>query len=186
GHVGPMKDEYIDDGIPFLRGQNVRENRFDPEGLKFISPKFDEQLSKSQLKPGDIVVIRSGSVGVTCVIPETLQHANCSDLVIIQKPPHFVSEYGAYYMNSLAKRLVRAGQVGVALIHFNTKSVAALPIPLPPLAEQKRIVAEVERRLSVVAATEQAITTNLARAERLRQSILHRAFTGQLVPQDSG
>lgn len=52
---------------------------------------------------------------------------------------------------------------------------------LPPLAEQKRIVAEVERRLSVVAATEQAIATNLARAERLRQSILHRAFTGRLV-----
>ncbi len=54
---------------------------------------------------------------------------------------------------------------------------------IPPLAEQERIVAEVERRLSVVAATEQAITANLSRAERLRQSILHRAFTGQLVPQ---
>lgn len=183
GHVGPMKDQYVEEGIPFLRSQNVRENKYDPEGLKFISPEFDKQIAKSRLKPGDIVVVRSGSVGVTCVIPETLQHANCSDLVIIQKPPYFVSEFGAYYMNSLAKRFVRAGQVGVALVHFNTKSVAALPLPLPPLAEQERIVAEVERRLSVIAASEQAIQTSLARAERLRQSILHRAFTGRLVPQ---
>ncbi len=50
-----------------------------------------------------------------------------------------------------------------------------------PLAEQHRIVAEVERRLSVITTLEQTLTTNLARAERLRQSILHRAFTGQLV-----
>jgi type I restriction enzyme S subunit len=48
--------------------------------------------------------------------------------------------------------------------------------------EIQRIIAEVERRLSVIAATEQAIAANLSRAERLRQAILHRAFTGQLIP----
>ncbi|MEO1432560.1 MAG: restriction endonuclease subunit S [Cyanobacteria bacterium J06633_8] len=43
GHVGSMKGEYIEDGIPFLRSQNVRENRYEPEGLKFISPEFHTQ-----------------------------------------------------------------------------------------------------------------------------------------------
>jgi type I restriction enzyme S subunit len=52
-------------------------------------------------------------------------------------------------MNSIAKRHVRAGQVGIALTHFNTKSVAALPVSVPPFAEQQRVVAEVERRLAV-------------------------------------
>ena len=55
---------------------------------------------------------------------------------------------------------------------------------LPPLAEQRRIVAELERRLSVIQQAEAAVEANLARAERLRQSILKRAFSGQLVPQD--
>ena len=57
-------------------------------------------------------------------------------------------------------------------------------MPLPPLAEQRRIVAEVERRLSVSQQAEAAVAANLTRAERLRQSILKQAFSGKLVPQD--
>ena len=54
-------------------------------------------------------------------------------------------------------------------------------IPLPPLAEQTRIVAEVERRLSVVEELESVVSANLQRATRLRQSILQKAFTGELL-----
>ena len=59
-----------------------------------------------------------------------------------------------------------------------------MTILLPPLAEQCRIVAEVERRLSVVQQAEATVEVSLARAERLRQSILKQAFSGKLVPQD--
>ncbi len=181
GFVGSMKHEYVENGVPFLRGQNVRENRFDPDGLLHISHEFHRKLSKSALRPGDLAIVRSGSVGVTCVIPDSLPDSNCSDLVLVQRPLGFVPQYGAYYMNSLAKRHVAAGKVGVALIHFNTKSVASLAVPLPPIAEQKRIVAEVERRLSVVEEMEATVEANLQRATRLRQSILQKAFEGKLV-----
>ena len=67
---------------------------------------------------------------------------------------------------------------------INHDDIQGLPIPLPPLAEQRRIVAEVERCLSVVRQAEAAVGVNLARAERLRQSILKQAFSGKLVPQD--
>lgn len=180
GFVGPMKHEYIERGVPFLRSQNVRENRFDPEGLLYISPQFHRKLSKSTLRPGDLTVVRSGSVGVTCVVPEALPEANCSDLVLIQRPLGFLSRYGAYYMNSVAKRSVEAGKVGVALTHFNTKSVARMVVALPPLAEQERIVAEVERRLSVIEELKAAAEANLQRAARLRRAILQRAFSGNL------
>jgi type I restriction enzyme S subunit len=175
GHVGPMKHEYVPRGVPFLRSQNVRENKFDYEGLLFISREFHARLAKSVLMPGDLAVVRSGSVGVTCVIPDTLGEANCADLVLIQRP-FIVPQFGAYYMNSLAKRIVDAGKVGVALTHFNTKSVSAMPVPIPPLTEQQRIVAEVERRLSVVEELETVVNANLRRATRFRQSILDQAF----------
>jgi type I restriction enzyme S subunit len=57
--------------------------------------------------------------------------------------------------------------------------------PSPPLPEQHRIVAEVERRLSVIDELDAVVDANLKRAERLRQAILKRAFEGKLVPQDS-
>jgi type I restriction enzyme S subunit len=61
-----------------------------------------------------------------------------------------------------------------------------MSLPVPPLAEQHRIVEEVEQRLSVVQAMEKAVEASLARAERLRQAILKKAFEGRLVPQDPG
>ena len=176
GHVGPMKNEYIDKGVPFLRSQNVRANRFDSEGLKFISLEFHRKLAKSTLKPGDIVVVRSGSVGVSCVIPKNPTEANCSDLVIVKSPRAVLPSFGAYYMNSVVETRVASGKVGVALTHFNTQSVAEMPIPVPPLAEQNRIVTEADRHFSIVDELETQLNINLQRSERLRQTILQRAF----------
>ena len=69
--------------------------------------------------------------------------------------------------------------------NLNLSLIKATAVPLPPLAEQAEIVAEVERRLTVLDALSQTLIHELKRAERLRQSILHRAFTGRLVPQDT-
>jgi type I restriction enzyme, S subunit len=176
GHVGPMKDEYVERGVPFLRSQNVRANRFDPDGLKYVSEAFHHQLGKSALRPGDIVVVRSGSVGVSCVIPDHLAKANCSDLVIVKAPRGVLPAFGAYYMNSVVETRVAAGKVGVALTHFNTQSVAELPVPVPPIAEQHRIVVDVDRRLSFVREVEAEVDANLKRAQGLRQASLQAAF----------
>ena len=70
--------------------------------------------------------------------------------------------------------------------NLNLGLIKALAIPLPPLAEQRRIVAEVDRRLSVIDQAEAAVEANITRAERLRQSFLKQAFLGRLVPQDPG
>ena len=68
--------------------------------------------------------------------------------------------------------------------NINLRTLSQLGIVLPPLAEQHRIVAEVERQLSVVQELEATVEANLKRAERLRQAILKQAFEGKLVPQD--
>ena len=94
-------------------------------------------------------------------------------------PPGFVFYYlmGQYE----ATRRIGSGNNQPAL---NKSRVQEIVLPLPPLAEQHRIVAEVERRLSVIQQAETAVEASLRRAERLRQSILKRAFCGELVPRD--
>ncbi len=69
--------------------------------------------------------------------------------------------------------------------NLNLGLVKKIIFPLPPLAEQRRIVAEVERRLSLADGVEKTVEQSLAQAQRLRQSILKRAFEGKLVAQDA-
>ena len=92
-------------------------------------------------------------------------------------------EYVYYYLWDQydATRRIGSGNNQPAL---NKSRVQEILIPLPPLTEQRRIVAEVERRLSVIQQAEAAVEVGLKRAERLRQSILKEAFAGKLVPQD--
>ena len=94
-------------------------------------------------------------------------------------PPEYVFYYlwGQYD----STRRIGSGNNQPAL---NKSRVQLIPLPLPPLAEQHRIVTEVERHLSVIQKAEAAVDAGLKRAERLRQSILKQAFSGKLVPQD--
>jgi type I restriction enzyme S subunit len=104
---------------------------------------------------------------------EAANNQNCAAIWVgeSETPPEFVyywlmSEYEA-------TRQVGSGNNQQAL---NKSLVQALPIPWPPIAEQHKIVAKIERRLSVVEETETQVHADLARAERLRQAALARAF----------
>ncbi|OFW02105.1 MAG: hypothetical protein A3I61_03775 [Acidobacteria bacterium RIFCSPLOWO2_02_FULL_68_18] len=176
GFVGPMKDQYVESGVPFLRSQNVRANCFRKDGLVYIAPKFHERIIKSALQPGDVVVVRSGNVGTACVIPSSLTEANCSDLVVVKRPRAVLSAYLCYYLNSLAASHIEVGSVGVALTHFNTKSVATLPLPLPPLAEQRRIVAEVNELMVLCDRLEASLATGEDTRRRLLDALLFEAL----------
>ena len=79
-----------------------------------------------------------------------------------------------------AGRFAKESNITTNIAHLSAGRFLKIEFPLPPLAEQCRIVAEVERRLSVVQELDATLTANLARAERLRQSILKRAFEGKL------
>jgi type I restriction enzyme, S subunit len=177
GYVGPMRDQYVENGVPFLRSQNVRANIFREEGLIHISPAFHQKIIKSALVPGDVVVVRSGNVGTACVIPSTVKEANCSDLVVVQKPECVLPEFLCFYLNSLAAAHIEAGSVGVALTHFNTKSVATMPLPLPPLAEQQRIVAKVDALLALCDGLEASLAATANSRCRLLDALLVEALT---------
>jgi type I restriction enzyme S subunit len=74
--------------------------------------------------------------------------------------------------------------VGSGVKHLRVRDIEALPLPLPPRTEQLRIVAELERRLSVVDDLEFVVSTILQRATSLRQSISKKAFSGKSKTKD--
>ncbi|PSF08206.1 restriction endonuclease subunit S [Marinobacter fuscus] len=141
GHVGSMTNEYRDSGIPFFRSKNIREYRIDWDDVKYISESFHERLKKSMLRPGDVAVVRTGKPGTACVIPDYIDEANCSDLVIMRVNPQRLSAYFlSYYLNSVANHQINSQLVGAVQQHFNVGAAKKLSITIPDRNEQERIV----------------------------------------------
>jgi type I restriction enzyme, S subunit len=100
-------------------------------------------------------------------------------------PEEYASSVEAYWNSPIESARVAAAASPTSGFHtLSVAKVGRLHLPIPPLAEQHRIAAKVERRLSIIDEAEAVVAANLKRADRLRQAILKRAFEGKLVPQD--
>jgi type I restriction enzyme S subunit len=133
---------YVPTGVPALRGKNVRENRLDLDDLVFISTESNSLLRKSQIRSGDVLTVRTGAPGVSCVAPPSLDGANCIDLILsTPRPDRVLGGFLARLMNSpvgVASVLMRKG--GLAQQHFNVGAMKETPLPMPPIDEQGEIL----------------------------------------------
>lgn len=139
GHVGSMVAEYRASGVPFLRSTNIQPYRVDTSDLVYIGDSFHKHLRKSALRPGDLVVVRTGKPGTACVIPEDLGEANCADLVIIRPGGRADARFLAYFINGMAAGHVEAYAVGAVQQHFNIAEAKRLPVPDLEVDEQRAI-----------------------------------------------
>ena len=152
---------------------------------------FPGELDKLRLLGEDLLIVEGngspsqiGRMAIWKGEIEDCVHQN--HIIRARLQGELVPLYVESYWNSPigASEVSKVASSTSGLYTLSVSKVSDLPMPLPPLAEQFRIVAEVERRLSVIQQTEASVEINLTRAERLRQSILKQAFSGKLVPQD--
>lgn len=139
GFVGPMTAEYRDAGVPFLRSMNIEPFRINKTDLKFVSPEFHARISKSRLRAGDVVIVRTGAPGTAAVVPDWMHNGNCSDLVIARPGPGVEAQFLCYYVNAVTHHIVNEHVVGAVQQHFNVGAAKSLKLPLPPLPEQRSI-----------------------------------------------
>jgi type I restriction enzyme S subunit len=182
------RSDFIASGVPVLTIGCLTEQGLSLDKAFYVSDAKAFELKRYRVKSGDLLFSRMATVGragmVTtkfegAIINYHLMRLRLAEDVI--NPIFFIS-----YVRGAETVVdyVREVNHGATRDGINTRQLLALPVALPPLAEQQRIVAEVERRLSVVEELEAAVEANLKRAERLRQAVLKRAFEGKLVPQD--
>ena len=143
GHVGSMASKYKESGIPFLRSQNILPFKVKLDNVVFIDDVFHPALKKSQLRPGDLAIVRTGYPGTAAVIPKELEMVNCSDLVIVKPDDNINPHYLCLFFNSVfGKSLVGSRLVGAAQKHFNITTAKKVLIPFPCLIEQDELVAK--------------------------------------------
>ncbi len=144
-----------------------------------------------EVKPGDLLLSRSNTaelVGATVFVEECRPRLLLSDKSLRLVACESLDQrwlHGALSSPVARRQLSRmATGTSNSMRNVSQDKIESVIIPLPPLAEQKRIVVEIEGRLSVLDQFAAQVGANLKRASRLRQSILKRAFEGRLVPQD--
>jgi len=181
GHVGSMKTEYKESGIPFLRSQNIRPFEVSMDNSMFIDEAFHRTLKKSQLRPGDLAIVRTGYPGTAAVIPPELPDSNCSDLVIVRPgeeiDPHFLA---AFFNSAFGKQLVLGKIVGAAQKHFNITAAKEVVLHVPPMSEQLAIVVKSDELREETQRLTSLYERKLAALEELKKSLLHQAFNGEL------
>ena len=176
-------DDYTDDGYVVLRTSDINESgKVDVRNAPRLRLS-KEEFEKYRAKRGDLLVTRTGSLGTLAIFDDDIDSIPGAYLIKFRLATDpTTTRYLFYFLKTPAGQSYLAGKgAGVGRPNLNAPTIEALAVPLPPLAEQSRIVAEVERRLSVVEELEAAVAANLQRATRLRQSILQKAFEGKLV-----
>ena len=175
-----------------LRSSAVRQGVVNLDDYRFLPPDAP-RAADAYIATGDLLFTRlSGSLeyvgncavvgelhGLRLEFPDRIFRGKC----IADLSPYFVQL--CFEDKTLRRALEAKAKSTAGHQRISLSDLRSFRFPLPPLAEQRRIVAEVERRLSVIQQAETAVDASLKRAGRLRQSILKLAFSGRLVPQDS-
>jgi type I restriction enzyme S subunit len=172
--------------LPYLRVANVQRGYLDLSEMKDIE-LLENEIEKYRLREGDVVLTEGGDwdkLGRSAIWKGQI------DLCVHQNhifrarvyADQLLSEWLLYYTNSEQgqKYFSDSSKQTTNLASINLTQLRSCPIPIPPLEEQRRIVAEVERRLESAQAVEAAVEAGLKRSRRLRQAVLRSAFEGRL------
>ncbi len=182
--------EYTGQERPYLRVANVKDGSL-YLGDILSMPFEDDEFDKYRLKEGDVLVSEGQSPEL---VGQSALYRGAPTICAFQATLHrfrpVPGRVSPRYAETVFRAWVRSGVFRSRCIittnigHLTLGRFKGVEFPLPPLPEQHRIVAEVDRRLSVLDALDRSLDANLARCARLRQSILKRAFEGRLVPPE--
>lgn len=172
---------FEESGVPFLHGFNVRSGWIDLRGVRYISEASNNELKRSQVRAGDVLVVRAGAPGRASVVPPDLDRTNCASVLILRATPSVIPEYLAAFFNGPpGKGQIGFSQYGAAQEVISAAQVSGFKIALPSPAEQVcRIKRYDESKLEaekIAGSLDRQITLLLER----RASLIYSGVTGQL------
>jgi type I restriction enzyme S subunit len=173
--------KYVEEGVPLITSKNLLSSGLSFENTKNISQADHAEISKrSGVSDGDILFAMIGTIGNPIVVRTSTQFS-IKNVALFKSNESFVSsEYLRVWLSSpIFMSWLEPKQKGTTQKFVPLGLLRSLAIPLPPLAEQHQIVAEVEARTTAIDHLEAELDRQITRSNRLRQSALASAFTGK-------
>ncbi|MDZ4146075.1 MAG: restriction endonuclease subunit S [Burkholderiales bacterium] len=170
---------YVEDGPRVIRLQNIKDGEFE-DAYAHITQEHFESLRKHEVFAGDLVIASLGeNPPRACIIPAGVGPAIVkADCIRFKPHPALPLGYLNAALNCQPTRMrVKDVLHGIGRPRLSLGEIRAIALPIPPAAEQVRIVAEVDRHMSIIREVEAEVDANLRRAQALRQSTLANVFT---------
>lgn len=131
-YLGRFKRIYVDkiNGIPFILPSQITEVY--PKASKFISPKTNVDIESTQVKKGQVLLTRSGTIGVISYVTKTLENQSLSDDVIRIEAKEYSGYVYAYLKSKVGRLLIETNNYGAVISHIEPEHLNGIPIPNPP------------------------------------------------------
>jgi type I restriction enzyme S subunit len=181
------KPVYTEEGIPFMSVKDIKDGKMTFDFCKYISETTHKEIHvRCNPEKGDLLITKSGTIGRTAII-KTEDVFDLFVSVALIKPAscnvnmNFIDIALRKWVNSID---VSSRVVGTAIKNLHLRDMRVLAIPFAPLEEQTEIVRLVEQHFALADTLEKNLANAKQRVDNLTQSILAKAFKGELVPQD--
>ena len=173
-------------GVPFISSKDVTSQKINWSNIKYITKELHEELYK-RIAPqkDDILLAKNGTTGVAAIVEDSRVFDIYVTLAVIRPSKYICSNYLYRIINSeFCKEQFNNHLTGIGLPNLHLADIKKTVIPLPPLAEQQRIVTEIEHRFALIDQIEQGKTDLQTIIKQTKNKILDLAIHGKLVPQD--
>ncbi|HDY8124456.1 TPA: restriction endonuclease subunit S [Vibrio vulnificus] len=175
----------VDSGFPYLMAKDLTGGQLDFSENRFISEKDHRELyNKCQPEIGDLLVVNIGAGTGNNVLVNVDYEFSFKNIAILKRSVHVLPSYFKYFFDSQKKRIFDEQTRGGAQPFLSLTILNNLLIALPSIEEQKEIVRLVDQYFAFADTIEAQVKKAQARVDNLTQSILAKAFRGELVPQD--
>ncbi|MCP4218402.1 MAG: restriction endonuclease subunit S, partial [bacterium] len=189
GPFGTMlhKADYINGGIPIINPAHIREQRISINPNLTVSREKYNELNNYILAENDIILGRRGEMGRCAIITTVESGWLCGTGSLFMTPaPCVFPRYLLFCLSSEdVKRYLVDSSSGTTMNNLNLRIVNNIEISLPPLAEQREIVRQVDRLFSLADTLDTHYQKAKATLDKMPQSVLAKAFSGKLVPTEA-
>ncbi|WP_300273722.1 restriction endonuclease subunit S [Halomonas sp.] len=188
--IGPFgsllhKSDYVHGGVPLVNPMHINDGAVTPSQSMTLTEGKAKELSRYSLRVGDVVLGRRGEMGRSAVIQGS-QPLLCGTGSLFLRPD--VSRISSCFLSLFLRSpkavyALEAGSAGSTMVNLNQKVLKGVPYPDVELEEQEEIVRRVDQLFAFADQIEQQVKNAQARVDKLTQSILAKAFRGELTAE---
>lgn len=175
--------KWTDIGVYCVRTSELKCGHIDFSNAKYVSEAtYLERIKRLKPQEGDILYSREGTVGIASLVPSNVKICLGQRLMLFRTKNNLIPSFFVKVLNSpYIYDSVKKSTMGSTAPRFNVADIKKFPTPLPPLPEQQEIVRRVDALFAFADSIETKVAAAREKTEKLRQSILAKAFSGQLV-----